>query len=412
MFDSLRIFLATGLISAVSILSQSNPVCAQEPENVNWTAPTFGFSIRKPAGRTDAPRQRSKSNPIESSDGIIRVDTRLVINDVLVLDKSGNAVRNLVRDDFRVLEDGDAQEISTFAPGNDSGSVPRSIVLVIDYSGSQLPYINASVAAAKALVDKLNPNDRMAIVTDDIELLTDFSSNSTLLKEKLDYLGRKAMSGEVGKSRQYSALMATLREMFREGEPRPIIIFQTDGDELLRLGQRAPAASIDEPEWDKFSYADVLAAAEQVGASINVVMPGLRFDGLTDNERMDHARQDLEFSRQAYAIISKKGQAFGSNGFSKRFVKAWADARSRDQAALGNLAKSTGGWSANLVRPEDADEAYKRIFSSIDLRYMVGYYPSNQARDGKRRDVTVKVRNCPDCVVWGRKTYIAPGGDR
>lgn len=52
-------------------------------------------------------------------------------------------------------------------------NVPRTIVLIIDYSGSQLPFIKNSVAAAKVLVDKLGPKDLMAIVTDDVELLLD-----------------------------------------------------------------------------------------------------------------------------------------------------------------------------------------------------------------------------------------------
>jgi len=45
-------------------------------------------------------------------------------------------------------------------------TVPRSIILIIDYSPSQFAYIKDSIEAAKVLVDKLKPRDRMAVVTD------------------------------------------------------------------------------------------------------------------------------------------------------------------------------------------------------------------------------------------------------
>lgn len=407
---SLRRLFTVLLLSLVVCLLRL-PSAAQEPAAAAGNTAAFGSSLKK-SGIRKLPPVVPRSQLTSSTDDVIRVETRLVISDVLVLDKTGRSVGNLVRDDFRVLEDGDIQDITTFAHGNESGAIPRSVVLIIDYSGSQLPYINSSVAAAKLLVDKLNANDRMAIVTDDVELLVNFTSDRKLLKEKLDLLTKKALSGETGQSRQYSALMAALREMFRDGEPRPIVIFQTDGDELPRLGSQSAYRKPEDQDLDDFKYADLIAAAEKAGASINVVMPGLRFEGLSADERLDRARQDLENSKQAYVGINQPRPGFTGQPFSKRFVKSWAEARSRDEAALTVLAKSTGGWSANLERPEDAAEAYSRIFSSIDLRYMIGYYPTNQKRDGRRREVTIKVRNCEDCVVWGRKTYLAPTGEQ
>ena len=42
-------------------------------------------------------------------------------------------------------------------------------------------------------------------------------------------------------------------------------------------------------------------------------------------------------------------------------------------------------------------------------RYVVGFYPANKERDGKRRRVQVEVRGHPEYTVWGRKSYYAPG---
>src|SRR5258708_24665024 len=178
-------------------------------------------------------------------DDVITIDTTLVACDLLVVDKQGRTVHGLKAGDFAITEDGTPQQVGHFLLG-DNAKVPRSIVLIIDYSGSQFPYIKNSVDAAKLLVDKLGPLDRMAIVTDDVEMLVDFSNNKAELKKKLDSLeeknrGKKGFLGvggtrrQFGRSAQYSALMATLKEAFDEEDQRPIIVFQTDGDEAFYL---------------------------------------------------------------------------------------------------------------------------------------------------------------------------------
>jgi hypothetical protein len=134
--------------------------------------------------------KEQKGGQQDEEDEVVRVETSLVVSDVLVLDRQGHAVRGLTRDDFVVSEDGREQEVGTFALG-DNVNVPRSIVLVIDYSGSQIPFIKMSVEAAKTLVDRLGPRDLMAIVTDDVELIADFTADKGKLKKKLDTLTQK-----------------------------------------------------------------------------------------------------------------------------------------------------------------------------------------------------------------------------
>src|SRR5262249_8979790 len=110
---------------------------------------------------------------------------------------------------------------------------------------SQQPYLKNSVNAARVLVDKLGPKDLMAIVTDDVEMIQDFTSDKKKLKGKLDVLMERSQIDSVafngsyewrfGRRKQYSALLATLNEAFDDQDVRPIIIFQTDGDEAYSL---------------------------------------------------------------------------------------------------------------------------------------------------------------------------------
>ena len=91
-----------------------------------------------------------KSGPPTKADAV-RVDTDLVVAAVLVVDGPGKIVTGLSKEDFIVKEDNGLQEVASVSLG-DGKDVPRSIVLVIDYSGSQLPYIKTSIEAAQMLV--------------------------------------------------------------------------------------------------------------------------------------------------------------------------------------------------------------------------------------------------------------------
>ncbi|HWS89040.1 MAG TPA: VWA domain-containing protein [Pyrinomonadaceae bacterium] len=389
--------------------------------------PAFGSSLERL--KWDAGQKRAvEVAPAPAKDGgggveedeVVRVETSLVVCDVLVLDAKGKAVAGLKREDFLIIEDGRPQEVGAFALG-DSANVARSIVLVIDYSGSMRPFLENSIEAAKTLVDKLSPRDRMAVVTDDVELLADFTRDKRLLKEKLEWLLRKATSNEsgyptrFGRSRQYSALMATLRELFDEEDTRPIVIFQTDGDELGALhdsplpppvppgvSPEAYRAALERSQ-RAFSIADVFREAERSRATIYTVIPGVRLIGLKPGEeqaKTKELRRELE-----------KYRAPGSTYLPARDL--WLEETIRrtapQQTALYGLSKLTGGWTNFLEEPSQAAGIYASIFSDIGRRYVVGFYPTNRERDGKRRHVQIEVRGHPEYTVWGRKSYYAPG---
>ena len=284
--------------------------------------------------------------------------------------------------------------------------VPRSIVLIIDYSGSQRPFIENSVAAAKTLVDRLKPNDHMAIVTDDVALLVDFTKEKRKLKDGLDSLRKKAKSGRPGRSEQYSALLATLKELVGAAE-RPIIIFQTDGDELDRL-RNANSSNIPATPHDQFkeySLEDIYTTAEKTRTTIYAVIPGVRFAGVPPGEHVDRARtlfEKLFQSQQEWG-----GWRRSLTPTFEGYLRSRAQLSLRQQLALAGVAKLTGGWAEHLEEPGQAAGIYDRIFAGIERRYILTYYPTNTRRDGKLRRVDIKVRNHPEYTIWGKKSYYA-----
>ena len=367
----------------------------------------FGSSLKpNPEAKAATKQKRSRAD----EDDIVRVDTDLVVCDVLVFDQQGKWIRGLSKDDFVVKEDDKLQEIGSFSLG-DAKTIQRSIVLIIDYSGSQLPYIKTSIEAAKTLIDKLNPRDRVAIVTDDVELLVEFTSDKEILKARLESLKTSALSGKLGRSEQYDSLMATLQELFGEEDLRPIIIFQTDGDQLNRL--RAPPNPYILEQ--TFTLEAFMTAAEKTRATIYSIIPGIRFVGLSADEQMQRSKTDWKNRMESSAELRRR-QNFpeprsGPITISDKAISQNAENWHRLQLALFGLAKYSGGWTDFLERPDQADEVYTRILNDINERYIIGYYPTNRARDGKRRKVSMEVRGHPEYVVWGRKTYFSPEPD-
>ena len=410
----------------------------------------FGSSLKKL--KWDPQRNETaevKTGRRSDDDEVITIETSLVVSELLVLDKQGRPVQGLTQSDFLITEEGTPQQVGHFLLG-DNRSLPRSIVLIIDYSGSQFPYIQNSVAAASVLVDKLGPLDQMAIVTDDVELLVDFTNDKRELKKKLNTLLEKSRGNEgflgiggtrrqFGKSAQYSALMATLKEAFDEEDQRPIIIFQTDGDEAeyLRNSIIVPTVPPDLPpelvakvqneieqrrqlqrsSLTEFSLEDVYRTVEKSRATIYTVVPGAKLIGLTPEQQLATviAEDERAINEMLPTLSRKAREAFIERQQQRKRVvpvqvlRMRAEENAKLQEALAAVAPLSGGWTEFLEQPAQAHGIYSRILSDISQRYIVGYYPTNKERDGKRRRITFAVKGHPEYTILGRRSYFAPG---
>lgn len=410
-------------------------------ERLKWDKKQ-GAAVEKPGKE-----KKQKGGEGGEEDEVVRVETSLVVSDVLVIDQKGHTVSGLKREDFLVKEDGRPQEVGTFALGDDA-RVPRTIVLIIDYSASQFPYIKMSVEAAKTLVDRLGPRDLMALVTDDVEMIADFTSDKELLKKKLDGLAKMATdeggslqkffgsNRHFGRSAQFTALMATLREAFDGEDVRPVIIFQTDGDELWNLRDPVvvphvpPGLPPDEQSRAKrsvalarnyikskqreFSLGDVYAAAEKSRATIYTVVPGYRYIGHTPAEQLKQLDAWRERSMTAWHVRTELRDKMDDrfNRMSSEELRDIIEQEVTIQKALVELSVLSGGWADFLEEPEQAADIYGRIFSDVNRRYVIGFYPTNKAHDGGRRRVSIEVQGHPEYTVWGRKSYYAPGPEQ
>jgi hypothetical protein len=78
------------------------------------------------------------------------------------------------------------------------------------------------------------------------------------------------------------------------------------------------------------------------------------------------------------------------------------------QEALALWRRSVAAGRSILSSPSQAQGIYARILSDISQRYIVGYYPTNKERDGKRRKIDFEVKGHPEYTILGRRSYYAP----
>ncbi|MBA2621561.1 MAG: VWA domain-containing protein [Acidobacteria bacterium] len=336
------------------------------------------------------------------------VETNLVINDVLVVNDKARAVTNLQPKDFIITEDGTEQKPEMFSFGD---SVRRSIVLIINNRRLYAKQHKKSVTAAQRLIDKLTPQDKMAIVTTEIKLVLDFTSDKQLLKKTLTDitpLGKKI----VGEDRDYGTLMAVLDEMFDEKDVRPIVIFMTNGEEAFGLKKDKDELPFTDRMRQTFAgyggergygFSDVMERIKKSRATIYSIFPWIRFVGLPKEEQLKIVHVwTVDLQRQ----LGTENSPFTNTKANRKMEIEQVNNVIWLQMAMMQAAKLSGGYAEFLAKPEDAEKVYDTIFAVINNRYTIGYYSTNENKGGKERTVKIQVRGHTEYTILTRENYL------
>lgn len=280
-----------------------------------------------------------------------RVKVDMVVLSFTVTDSKGRYVNGLRPDDFRILEDGIAQRINTFAEGNrpplqilDDGSTRPLVTAQADperggiatdafvgtnvfilFDTSNYMY-RGFVYASDAIADFVRGLDR----ADSVAVYT-FSRNLTraasLTRDRGEALQglRKAVAGD--EAALYNALLLTLRDAAKVPGRKVIIVFSNGPD----------SASMVAPD-------DVRAVAEDEGIPIYVISTS------------DASKDPI------------------STGVFRR------------------LASRTGGKSFFARTWQRQVEAFEAIREDLGNSYTVTYYPAPNPNEGFRR-ITVEIKS-------------------
>ena len=131
---------------------------------------------------------------------------------------------------------------------------------------------------------------------------------------------------------------------------------------------------------------------------------------LTPDEQFERGRQVLAnlnagwVSGPSFEGVQRQLSPLEQQRFYQRMIARLV----QQQEALAKVALASGGWYGFLERPDEAATLYSQILNDINRRYVIGYYPTNEARDGSLRKVRFEVRAHPEYVIVGRRSYYAP----
>jgi len=154
----------------------------------------------------------------------LKVDVNLVNIFATVKDQQGNFVTNLTKDDFRVYEDDQPQDVQIFERQD---KVDSSIGLAMDTSGSMVDIIPFMTRGIRDFTRALPRTDDYFVVS--------FGTNVRLVhtssqprKDLEDALTRVRAFGT---SSLYDGLLYSMERLERSDRPRKALIVFTDGDD-------------------------------------------------------------------------------------------------------------------------------------------------------------------------------------
>jgi Ca-activated chloride channel family protein len=310
----------------------------------------------------------------QQPDDVITTTTALVQLNVGVVDKQGNAITSLSRNDFTIYEDGVRQPIRVFEPTE----TPFSLVLLLDMSGSTVNFRQQIRGAALRFLDALSPDDRVSVVEfsgKGVKSLLGFTTD----RRRAAYVINTLTTG-AGETPLFEALNYSLKELAHEGKRRKAIVALTDGlDTEARNGDRAIVA--------KASEADVRTAIKpEANSQVAAILSQADHDGVT-----------------IFPLALPSGDP-------KRLplpdplITAMYDAA---HMRLQLLASRTGGRLHEIRRLDDLAGLYAQVAADLRSLYTIAYQPPNPGtHDGKWREIRVEIAHA-DLVASTKPGYYA-----
>ena len=338
-------------------------------------------------------------------DEVIRVDTQIVDVPVAVTNVKGAAVAGLKQANFVVYEDGKRQEIADFS----ATAEPFEVALLLDTSGSTRNDLQLIQRAASDFINSLRPGDRVAIIA--YNTVRD-NRAAFAVTEVVSFLtgDRRALGTAVEQVRTsngtpyYDSLLQVVDKVFSE---RPATEFR---------GRRALVALTDGV--DSTSAADFEAARDDLTRA-GVISFFIKVDtrDFFEEGLLGDCQSATKFStaqiRRYYQSISANRNMEKTFDFCKLgdFERLAVSKRLYEIAdiEMNELAKTSGGRVFPVGDLSEARGAFKSVAEEIGTKYTLGYYPSNDKKDGTYRKIKVEVVGLPKgATVRAREGYTAP----
>jgi VWFA-related protein len=362
----------------------------------------------------------------------MRVTTELVLVNVVARDKKGNPIRDLKKEDFTVLEDGQKQQIASFdfenveelatagpagptiTGSNEAGGLiapskersldardRRLMLFFFDFSAMQPEEIDRAVEAAKKFVGtKMQTADLVALVSlaTTLQLDLDFTDDREKILTKLSAYNSSAGQGfENGTTGS------------AEGTP-----------------ESSGAYTPDDTDYNTFSADRKLLALESILQAVGSIPEkksliyfsnGISQSGVDNQSALRAATASAVKANVSIYPVDVRGlQAFppggqaqtaslhGQSAYSGASVLNDLNGNAASQETLYTLASDTGGKA--FMDTNDFSGVFAQVQKDSSVYYVLGYTSTNHAKDGHFRRLKVQV-NRPDVKLEYRAGYFA-----
>ena len=408
--------------------------------------------------KTAKPAQPQTDLPASDQDiETVKIDTNLVTVPVIASSRTGSYIADLKKEEFKVSEDGVAQQVAFFATVN----APFHVVLMLDTSASTEEKLGQIQQAAIAFVDQLSAADKVKVVSfdNDVRDLNEFTSDKAVLRGVI----KQTRSGTG--TRLYDAVQLSLNALRPINQRRAIVLF-TDGVDFHSDSATYEATIRDLDESGVIVYPirfDTRAETERIARKQEAETNGVQLptsDVIRQPPRgttpptfpSDEPfpvpsgtprRSTLPFPFPDPSVIFGRRPGdpapspdpnspidpFPDPSKARRPNPTYPPSRQPDNGRrddtlsaqldllyfmadryLTDLADRSGGQVYRADNVGALPQAFAAIAAELRTQYLLGYYPSNPERDGSYRKIQVKTTR-KDIAIRARPGYRARSGD-
>jgi Ca-activated chloride channel family protein len=268
----------------------------------------------------------------DQDDDQIPIQTLEVFLPIMVFDRKEEFVPDLTRNNFRIFEDGKEQVITSFdAPTQ----LPLHIALLVDTSNSVKRKLKfekeAAVAFVQSILERMRDRALLASFDSVVNLHVDFTRDTGELTRSIDAL----KAG--GNTRLYDAIYRICEEKMAQlpTQSRPVIVLITDGADV----------------GSDRSLEEALEMAQRTNVTI-------------------------------FGISTRNYSDIGAGS-----VRGSVD---KD---LERICERTGGRTFLPYQRIELERAFAGISRLLRNQYVIYYQPQNQTRDGKYREIKIRLEN-------------------
>ncbi|MBI4445685.1 MAG: VWA domain-containing protein [Acidobacteria bacterium] len=294
----------------------------------------------------------------------IRVDATFVKVPVTVLDARGEAVRQLLKEDFQLVDEGEHRAIENFV----IEETPLNVVLLLDISGSTVDELAEFKESAYDFTRALSRKDRVSIVSFDnrVHVIQSWTN-------KPDKIHRSLSGIEQGyRTALYDAVSSVAATSFAGISGRRVIIVLTDG--------------IDNES--RQSHGAVLERLIQSSTSLYII------------SRSRTAQNKIEDSERVEFLNRVMQNVLGEN---RDYVELYFKNREK---LLTDLAETTGGRVLFPEKLEDLKPSYTLLARELKNQYLLTFRPPRASKK-KFRQIQVRCMQ-PVKRIFHRRQYAVP----